>query len=304
MTRILTVGAGATGGYFGARLAQAGRDVTFLVRPRRAATLRERGLRLTGLGEDEVLTPRLVTAGEIAGPYDIVLLSVKAAALEAAMDDLAPAVGTSTLIVPFLNGMAHLDALEKRFGAGVLGGVVKVVTTLGPDGEIVRLAPMAAMTIGETAGGTSSRVEEAGAALDVDGFDVEVSADIIGAMWAKWVLISSITAITCLMRGSVGEIVAVPGGEDFARRVLAETSSVATAAGHPVAERSLAGIAARVTEAGSPLVPSLYRDMSAGLPTEGEHVLADLSDRARTLGVATPLLDLAAMNLRVYDARS
>lgn len=148
--KILVVGAGATGGYFGARLAQAGRDVTFLVRPRRAAVLRERGLRIIGLGEEETLTPRLVTADELGGPYDLVLLSVKATALDRALDDIAPAVGPGTAIVPLLNGMAHLAQLNDRFGEkSVLGGVARVITTLNAEGDIVRLAPVAGLTIGE-----------------------------------------------------------------------------------------------------------------------------------------------------------
>src|SRR6185295_7363653 len=98
--RILIVGAGATGGYFGGRLAQAGRDVTFLVRPARAAQIRADGLRIVSPHGDATVKPALVTAGEIPGPYDAALLSVKAYALDAALRDLAPAVGPRTMIVP------------------------------------------------------------------------------------------------------------------------------------------------------------------------------------------------------------
>lgn len=157
--KILVVGAGATGGYFGARLAQAGQDVTFLVRPRRAAALRERGLRITGPAQpqDEVITPQLLTADELSHPYDLILLSVKSTALKQALDDITPAVGPDTAIVPFLNGMAHLDELNSRFGTGpVLGGVAKVVTTVDANGDIVRLAPLAAITLGEQNSPTDS----------------------------------------------------------------------------------------------------------------------------------------------------
>lgn len=140
--RILVVGAGATGGYFGALLARAGQDVTFLVRPARAEALRERGLRIVGRDEAWVLTPRLVTADVLDGPYDLVLLSVKSTGLDGAIEDIAPAVGPDTVVVPLLNGLAHMDALNARFGsASVLGGVAKVVTTLDDAGDIRRLAP-------------------------------------------------------------------------------------------------------------------------------------------------------------------
>ena len=157
--RILVVGAGATGGFFGAALARAGRDVTFLVRPRRAAELRERGLRSIGPEREDVITPRLVTAEQLkaeqlehepgthggdsdslAGPYDLVLVSVKEAALAQAIEDFAPAVGPDTIIVPFLNGMAHLDRLAARFGAhAVFGGVVLIAATVTDEGDVKQL---------------------------------------------------------------------------------------------------------------------------------------------------------------------
>jgi 2-dehydropantoate 2-reductase len=148
---ILVVGAGATGGYFGARLAQAGRDVTFLVRPHRAGQLRERGLRIVGPGAGaeagQVVRPNLVMAGELTEPADVVLLSVKATALDAAIADFAPAVGPRTAVVPFLNGMAHLAVLGKRFGeSAVLGGVVLIAVQLNDEGDVVQLSPPARRT--------------------------------------------------------------------------------------------------------------------------------------------------------------
>ena len=146
--RILVIGAGATGGYFGARLAQAGRDVTFLLLPARAAAVRANGLRLTGEGPDEVVPVTVVTADELNAPYDMVLVTVKNGALDSAMDDMAPAVGPGTLIVPFLNGMSHLDRLNQRFGAGaVLGGVVIVATTVNSDKKIFLYVNRADKTI-------------------------------------------------------------------------------------------------------------------------------------------------------------
>jgi 2-dehydropantoate 2-reductase len=163
---ILVVGAGATGGYFGARLAQAGRDVTFLVRPGRAGQLRERGLRIVGPGADadarQVVRPKLVMAGELTEPADVVLVSVKATALDQAIADFAPAVGPRTAVVPFLNGMAHLAKLNKRFGeSAVLGGVVVVSAQLNDEGDIVQLTPPATMTIGTQDGTRTDGVQAA-----------------------------------------------------------------------------------------------------------------------------------------------
>ena len=300
--RILVTGAGATGGWFGARLALAGRDVTFLVRPGRAAVLAERGLRLTGT-DDEVLTPRTVTADTLDGPYDVVLVAVKALALEQAVADLAPAVGPDTAVVPFLNGMAHVDALRARFGDRVLGGVVKISTTIGPDGEIVRFGPLASLAAGELDGTPTQRVKELVALFDGAGFEVTQPPSILGAMWSKWAFIATLGALNCLGRGTVGEIVAQPGGAALGPSILAEAAAVAAAAGHPVTGAELAAFTATTSQAGSGFAASLYRDVVAGLPTEVESILGDLVARARDLGVAVPLLELATLQLRVHQQR-
>ncbi|MER5886423.1 2-dehydropantoate 2-reductase [Streptomyces sp. NPDC001941] len=304
--RILVVGAGATGGFYGAKLARAGHDVTFLVRPRRAEALRARGLRLLGPGDaEDVLAPRLVTADALAEPYDVVLLSVKALALKRAVEDVAPAIGPGTAVVPLLNGMAHLDELNARHGADrVLGGVAKCVTTVNAEGDIVVLAPLAVLEVGEQGGGAASeRVAALRAALTGAGVESPETADVVGAMWAKWVFITSASAVTCLLRAPVGDVVAVPGGADFARAVVAEGAAVAAAAGHPVARGELDFTLGVLTQERSPFATSMYRDVADGHQVEVEHVFGDLLLRARALGVATPLLDTATLYLRVHQHR-
>lgn len=301
--RILVVGAGATGGYFGARLAQAGRDVTFLVREGRAAVLRRRGLRITGLGREDVIEPKLVTAADLDGPYDLVLVTVKAAALPRALADLAPAVGPETVVVPFLNGMAHVDALTTAFGAGrVLGGIVKVVTTVTDDGDILQMNPMATLTVGELSGPPSERALRAVETLTVPGFKASATADALASMWHKWAFIVAAGTVTCLLRGPVGAIVAVPGGTDFVHSVLAEAGAVSAAAGYPVPAQEQQLSVDILTQPGSTFTSSLYRDVVAGLPGETEHLLGDFTRRARLLGADTPLIDLALMQLRVSAA--
>jgi len=301
--RILVVGAGATGGYFGGRLMQAGRDVTFLVRPARAHRLQERGLRITGLGENTVLTPELVQAGEITGPFDLVLLTVKAAGLERSMDDLAPAVGPETLILPVLNGIRHLDTLAGRFGErAVLGGLAFLATTLNADGDIVRLTDMQSLTYGSL-GAPVPRLGEVDRALSGAGFPTTLSDDITGDLWAKWVFIASTAAVTCLMRGTIGDVVAVPGGTAFAQAIVAEAAAVAVAAGFPVPEKKLENVVATVTAEGSPTTASMYRDLVTGLGVEVEQIFGDLVTRAASLGVAVPLLDVVTLHLRVYQRR-
>ncbi len=303
---ILVVGAGATGGYFGARLAQAGRDVTFLVRPHRAGQLRERGLRIVGPGAGadagQVVRPNLVTVGELPGPADVVLLSVKATALDQAITDFGPAIGPQTMVVPFLNGLAHLTVLNQRFGEpAVLGGVILIATQLNGEGDIVQLSPPASLVIGTQDGTRTTRLQAAFELLSGAGFDASISDEIIARMWQKWVFVATIGALTCLMRGTVGEIVAVPGGRDLGPAMLAEASAVAAAAGYPIPADAIESTTRMITQPGSPVNSSLSRDVAEGRPAEVGQVLADLARRGAGHGVSTPLFDLATMQLRIYN---
>ena len=302
--RILIVGAGSTGGYFGARLMQAGRDVTFLVRPARAAALRATGLRvLSPLGDFQV-TPRLVQAGEIDKPFDIVLVTVKAFGLAAAIDDFAPAVGPQTMILPVLNGMKHVDDLQARFGPErVMGGVCRVSTTLDAEGRIVHLAPMHELIYGELDGSRSARVEALHAFMSDAGFDAQLSTHIAQDLWNKWILLATLGGICALARGSVGEIAASDGGGDLARAFLAEAVAVAGAGGFAPSPQAVEFITGVLTAANSPLTSSMYRDLVAGERVEADQILGDLRARARRANLATPLVSAACVQLEVYQRR-
>lgn len=302
--RILVAGAGATGGYFGARLAQAGRDVTFLVRPRRADQLRRGGLRIVSPHGDLRLAPRLLVTGETAGPFDVVILAVKAYALDQALNDLDPTIGPNTMVVPLLNGMRHIDLLIERYGeAPVLGGVCIVATTLDPQGRIVQLADTQELVYGERNGVISARGQALDAAMRDAGFNARLSETIIQEMWEKWVMLATAGGITCLLRGSIGEIEAVPGGAALALGFLAETTSVAAASGY--APRTVFTARARgiLTAKGSSFAPSMYRDMQGNALVEVDQILGDMLFRARGLNLATPLLEAAVAQLQVYQNR-
>lgn len=301
--KVLVVGAGAVGGFVAARLGAAGQDVAVLVRPHRAEALTRTGLVLRDGPDTSVTGPAVVTAAELGPGYDAVVLAVKADGLDGAIDDVAPAVSDATMVLPFLNGMGHLRRLTARFGSAVLGGVLRVATELDPDGSIRVLAPGFGVDLGELDGSITTRAQELAAAFRLAGAQVSVSSDIVGAMWAKWVFIASIGAVTGLMRAPVGDIVAVPGGDAFARGTVAEAAAIASAAGHPVPEAQLRATEAAATAPGSPLTSSLSRDLIADRRTEVEAVLGDLVELAGHLGVDAPLLAVAALALRVHNAR-
>ena len=302
--RLLVVGAGSTGGYFGGRLAEAGRDVTFLVRPGRAEHLRANGLRIVSPHGDVTLRPKLVTAETLAEPFDAILLTVKAYSLEPALRDLAPAVGAETMILPVLNGMKHVDSLTERFGAkAVVGCVCKIAATIDDEGRIVQLARFHELSYGELSGAPSSRTEQLDAFMRGAGFNAKLTPTIAREMWEKWVLLASLGGTTCLMRGTVGEIVAAPGGLDFMERFLNEVVTAITAVGEKPTEAHLAGVRKMLTEAGSGLASSMYRDLQKGGPIEADQIVGDLLARAAKVGLSMPLLATAYAGLAIYQNR-
>jgi 2-dehydropantoate 2-reductase len=302
--RLLVVGAGSTGGYFGGRLAQAGRDVTFLVRPARAEALRANGLQIVSPHGDVTLTPKLATAGTIEAPYDAVLLTVKAFSLDAALNDLAPAVGPETMILPVLNGMKHVDTLIARFGQHALAGCVcKVATLVDAQGRIVQLNKLQDLAYGEMNGLPSARTAALDTFMQGAGFDARLSQTIERDMWEKWILLATLGGICCLMRGTIGQVEAAPHGAEFSLAFLDEVIATTAAAGHPPSDAFVAAARATMTQKGSPMTSSMYRDLLAGSPVEVDQILGDLLARARVLGVATPLLAAAFTHLSVYQAQ-
>ncbi len=278
--RILIVGAGATGGLFGVKLAQAGADVTFLVRPGRKQQLTDRGLRLLSGPDETVVKPVLLDADEVresGKPFDLVLLTVKNPALDSALTDLEPAVGPDTLVLPVLNGVRHIDVLRDRFGAQrVVAAAARVVTSLTDDGDIRQLAPTAELQIGALPGADLD-LAPVRDALAVEGIQVTVEDDIESALWAKWAFIASVGAVTTLGGGTVGDVAQVPGGTDVSEALLDEIGSVFAAAGHPLPDPFRKSLSAQLSDVASGLTSSMYRDLRADRPTEHESILGDLS---------------------------
>lgn len=306
--KILIAGAGATGGAFGTRLLEAGRDVTFLVRPARAEKLRTDGMRFIAPGEDRTNDVPLLTAAELAEAagrdhgdteFDLVIVAVKANGLESIIDDIRPGVGTGTRIIPFLNGMAQIDRLTQEFPGQVLGGLVKIVGTIKDD-AIVQMTDLAVMTIGDLAGAeVPAAIRET---LDGAGYRLQISETITDGLWEKWIFIAAAGVVTCLFRAPVGAIMDA-GGRSHVVAIVDELEAVAAAAGHPVSARSNEMTLAMLTAEGSAFTSSLYRDVTAGLPSETEHILGDLAATAQRLDVPTPLLDLTLVQLRAGEAR-
>jgi 2-dehydropantoate 2-reductase len=301
--RVLVVGAGAIGGYFGGRLLQAGRDVTFLVRPKRAAELARDGLVIKSPNGDVTLkNPPAVQADKLAEKFDVVLLSCKAFDLDDAIKSFAPAVGAQTAIIPLLNGMLHLDVLDKKFGRErVLGGLCAIAVTLNDKREVVQLQPMQSLNFGERDGKMSDRARAIAEVFAGGNFGSVASERIIQEMWEKWVFLASLAASTSLMRTSVGNILAAPGGREFMLGMLDECSAVATAEGHAPSGPFFERVRGMLTAEGSQMTASMFRDIKAGAPVEADHVIGDLIARADAAKVPVPKLRTAYTHLKAYE---
>jgi 2-dehydropantoate 2-reductase len=301
--RILVVGAGAIGGYFGGRLLEAGRDVTFLVRPARAAVLARTGLAIRSrLGDVHVPSPATVMADALHDPFDLVLLSCKAYDLEDAARSFAPAVGPDTAILPLLNGIAHLDVLAARFGdKHVLGGQCLISVALDPDGRVLHLNDNHTLTFGERDGAVTPHTQAIAAAFAGARFDSRLSNAILQEMWEKWVFIATNAGITSLMRASIGDIAAA-GGAELAAAMFAESCAIAARQGFAARADAIKRSVAMLTTPGSPLTASMLRDIERGARIEIDHIVGDLLRRGGAAG-DHPLLRTAHVHLKAYEAR-
>lgn len=301
--RFLIVGAGALGGYFGGRLLEAGQDVTFLLRPRRAAALARNGLIIRSpLGDLRLPAPAYVTADQVGGPYDVIVVGCKAYDLDNTIEAFAPAVGPQTAILPLLNGMKHIDRLAARFGDDkVLGGWCMISAALDQNGVVQHFNDMHGLSFGERDGSRSARMDAIGRAFAGANFASRASEQILQEMWEKWVFIASAAGLSCLMRGSVGDVVAA-GASDLGLALLDEASAIADSQGFAPRADATERNRRILTTAGSPMTASMFKDLERGAQTEGDHLIGDLLARGAD-PARFPMLRLVDAHLKTYAAR-
>jgi 2-dehydropantoate 2-reductase len=310
---ILILGAGATGGYFGGRLAQAAAagktdaKVRFLVRPARAEIHKARGLVVESPLGNFSLPVATVLHTELKPEYDLVLLSCKAYDLESSILSIYPALGPKTLILPVLNGLAHFDRLDAEFGAGrVVGGCCHIAGNLTREGVVRQLTELQRITFGVREGNAAHAqgvLEQLKAAFMQTPVDTRLVDHVLQDVWEKYVLLASLAAITCLMRAAVGDIAATDEGAGFALRACAECEAAAAHAGHASRPKVAEGTRNHLTQKGSAFSASMLRDLESGGRTEGEHIVHDMLKRARAAGSDATVLAIAWAHLQAREAR-
>ena len=302
--KILVLGAGGIGGYFGGRLAQAGEDVTFLVRPKRREQIAREGLTIESPLGDAKFPVKTVVAEELTPGYDAVIFTCKAYDLDSAMDAIAPAMDGKCVVVPQLNGIAHLERLDTRFGRSqVMGGVAQINVTLRRDGVVHHMDKLARIVFGERDKRPSARSQALADAFARTSVDWKLSPDIEQEMWEKVVFLAALAATTCLFRGNVREIMAAPGGKEAMESVLAANVAIATAEGYPPRAASIDFARARLTDPQGTWSASMMRDLESGGQVEGDHIVGWMLERARKHGIEANILSLAYTHLKAYEAR-
>ena len=300
--KILVVGAGAIGGYFGGRLLEKGEDVTFLVREGRKKQLEKTGLRIESVHGNVELSPRLLLANEMTEKFDVVLISTKSYQLSDAIKDVKPYLAKDGMVLPLLNGIAHLERLIEAFGENsVIGGLCFVETTLDQKGTIIQNSPVHQLVYGERTGERSSRIERLKLVFDGSKADFVLSEDINQDMWHKYLFITAMSGITSLMESPIGPIRDTESGQRIISALMNEISGIMKKLDAPI-KHDIAEIQLkRFFDLEEDMKSSMQRDMEKTLPTEANHLQGYLLEKAKEHDMEIPILETIYTKLDLYE---
>lgn len=302
--KILVVGAGAIGGYFGGRLLEKGEDVTFLVRERRKRQLEETGLNIESINGDVRLMPKLITKEEHTEEFDIVLVSTKSYQLQAAIDDLRPFVKEGTMVLPLLNGIAHIDALVEAFGEeAVLGGLCFIESTLDEKGIIVQASSMNQLVYGERNGKKSERINRLKEVFEGTKADIVLSSNINQEMWHKYFFITAMSGITSMMASPIGPIRELETGQRTIAAFMEELAAIMKRIGAPIKDNIVEEQLAKLNMMAHGMKTSMQRDMEKAQPIEADHLQGYLWKKGKEAKVETPILETIYTKLLLYQKK-
>jgi 2-dehydropantoate 2-reductase len=301
--KILIVGAGGIGGFFGAKLIQVGADITFLLRQKRQKLIQEQGLTIETPKGSMTIHPNTVLADQLEPVYDLIILACKAFDLSDSLHSIKKA-SSKGLILPFLNGFTHLDTLDRQFGKDrVMGGVAHIAAMISETGSIKQLNDLNSLTIGPRTPQQESLGQEFFTMCKKTDFDSFYKQNIEQALWDKWVFLATLAGMTTICRGSIGEIVATSYGKELIERLLAECCSIASSMGYKITEGAQASAQDILTKQGSPFTASMLRDLLAGKRDEHQHILGELISFAENQSIDCPLLKIAYTHMAVESKK-
>jgi 2-dehydropantoate 2-reductase len=290
--RIAVFGAGAVGGYFGGRLAQAGEEVALIARGEHLQALRDRGLRVDSIVGDFAIRPVQATDDPAqVGAVDAVLVGVKAWQVTEAALAMRPLIGPETFVLPLQNGVEAPHQLAAALGAEhVMGGLCKIISSLVGPGHI-RHAGMAPpyVALGELDNRPSERVERLRRAFERAGFTAEIPPDIHVAMWEKFLFIASFSGVGAATRAPIGVLRSRPETRHMLEQAMGEVLAVAQARGIALTEESISRTMALIDGLPPGGTASMQRDIVAGRPSELEAQNGAVVRLGQEVSVATPL---------------
>lgn len=302
--RFLVVGAGGIGGYFGGRLVEKGEDVTFLVRESRKQQLEKNGLVVESVHGNMKFQPKSILSGESAEPFDVILLSTKSYHLQGAIESTKPYVTENTMILPLLNGIAHVEELRSAFGDNhVIGGLCFIETTLDDNGNVVQTSPIHDLVFGEFSNEKTERILKLQAAFEGTKANFRLSDNIEQDMWHKYQFIATLSGVTSIFRSPIGPIRDQEYGVETLQTLLQEVGSVMRSVKAPLADGIEASQLDKIMQMGYNMKSSLQRDMEKGLKTESEHFFGYLLQIAKEEQLSAPVIGTIYANLKVYEAQ-
>lgn len=287
---IAVVGAGGTGGFYGGALARAGHDVTMIARGPHLSAIKQNGLQVNSvlLGDFHLDIAATDDMAEV-GPVDLVILAVKSLGTETAIRDMAPLVGTDTMIISTQNGIDSERQLQKAFGPdNVLGCTVTVSAKIESPGVVKQAGGPGSVVLGEMTGGLSDRVVRLTAFFNEAGLPTTAHENVERALWEKFVFICALSGMTALTRKPIGDIFAQEITTELYRQVLEEVAEIGRAEGVDLPQDTAATIL-KTTRAREPfIIGSMGHDLIAGNPIEIGLLNGRVTELGKTHGIPTP----------------
>ena len=304
LLKFAIMGSGGIGGYFGARLAQAGNDVTFIARGAHLAAIRQNGLRvLSPLGEAHIQGVRATDDPATIGVQDVVLFCVKLYDTEEAGAAIKPLVGKDTAVLSLQNGVDSVARLAPILGdAHLMGGAAYIAVAIESPGVIRHTGNSHRIVFGQMDGRRSQRAEALLAALGGAGIDAHLVTDIESQLWAKFVLLTAFSAATALARLPLGPLRDDADSRALIESAMGETAAVGRARGVALAPDLVAGHMARLDAVSPTMKPSLLFDLERGGRLEVASLSGAVARMGAELAVETPFHRTAYSILKHYEA--
>ncbi|HYX63626.1 MAG TPA: 2-dehydropantoate 2-reductase [Burkholderiales bacterium] len=295
--KIAAIGAGGVGGYFGARLQQAGHDVAFIARGRHLAAIRKNGLTVESPLGNAKLAVKVYERPEEIGPVDVVMFAVKLWDTSAAAESIRPLLAGGGVVIPFQNGVESVDALRKVFGERpVMGGSAYIASRISAPGVIEHIGQMCRLQFGPLLPDQQPAAEKFLAACKQAGINAEMAEDVIRAIWEKFVFLVAVSSATAASRAPLGVVRADPDLRGLFEQAMRETWTVGRARGVKLADDFIPTRMKALDSLPYEMKASMAHDLEAGGKLEAPWLCGAVARMARELGLEAPV------NATVYAA--